>query len=68
MNKELQKARGKAGMTLEEVADVAGISLRSYQRIEAGERWPRVDEALKIADVLKTTVEELWRIDAANDA
>jgi DNA-binding XRE family transcriptional regulator len=68
MNKELQKARDKAGMTLEAVADAAGISLRSYQRIEAGQRWPRVDEALKIAAALKMTVEELWRIDAANDA
>jgi len=68
MNRELRKARDKAGMTLEDVADAAGISLRSYQRIEAGERWPRVDEALKIAAALETTVEGLWRIDEANDA
>lgn len=34
----LKKARRKAGMTQQEVADRLGISLRYYQNIEAGDR------------------------------
>ena len=60
MNEPLRKARDKAGLTLQEVANAAGISLRQYQRIEAGD-MPRADVAIKIAKLLKTTVEKVWR-------
>ena len=38
MRKNLKKARQKAGMTQQQMADRLGISLRYYQNIEAGER------------------------------
>ena len=34
----LKEARKRAGMTQQAVADSLGISLRSYQNIEAGDR------------------------------
>lgn len=60
MNEPLRKARDKAGLTLQEVANVVGISLRQYQRIETGD-IPRADVAIKIAKLLNTTVEKVWR-------
>lgn len=47
-------------MTLKELAKAAGVSMRQYQRIEAVERIPRVDVALRIAAALGKTVEELF--------
>lgn len=38
----LRKARLAKGMTQQRVADALGISLRSYQRIEAGEVVGRI--------------------------
>lgn len=38
MRDELKMARKEKGMTLQEVADYLGISLRYYQHIEAGTR------------------------------
>lgn len=34
----LKDARANAGMTQQQVADAVGISLRYYQKIEAGDR------------------------------
>lgn len=38
MRENLKKARQKAGMTQQQVADKLGINLRYYQNIEAGDR------------------------------
>ena len=38
MRDNLKEARKKAGMTQKEVAEYLGITTRSYQRIENGER------------------------------
>lgn len=57
----LRKTRDAAGKTLQEVADAAGVDLRTYQRFESGERLPRVDVAIRIAAALGTTVEKLFR-------
>lgn len=37
MRKNLKEARKKAGMTQQQVAEMLGITERSYQRIESGE-------------------------------
>lgn len=60
MNTKLQKAREKAGLTQVEVADKADVSLRAYQQYEHEKRTPRVDIAKLIAQVLNSTVEELF--------
>lgn len=38
MRENLKKARKDAGMTQQQVADLLGISLVYYQKIEAGDR------------------------------
>lgn len=59
MNK-LKTQRKTAQLTQEAVAKRAGISYRAYQNYESGDRVPNVYAALKIADALNSTVEELF--------
>lgn len=56
----LKKAREYAGRTQEDVAFAAGISIRAYKQYESGERLPKVDKAKIIAEVLGSTVEEIF--------
>lgn len=51
-NTKLIEAREKCGLTQVEVAKKANITERAYQNYEAGERIPRADAAIRIADVL----------------
>lgn len=48
------------GLTQSQLAKKVDISTRNYQRIEAGEREPKVRTAIKMAKALDTTVEELF--------
>lgn len=57
-NEKLIKGRIKKGLSQLEVAEQANISIRQYQRIEAGEHLPNVAPAIKIAETLGTTVEK----------
>lgn len=58
--KKLKQAREKAKLTQLEVANMAGISLLSYQRYEAEMRKPNIVIAFRLADVLKTDVSKLF--------
>lgn len=60
MNTRLRDTREKSDKTQQEVADFAGISLKSYQRIEKGVQDPAVSTAILIAKALNSTVEELF--------
>ena len=60
MNTRLRDTSEKRGKTQQEIADFAGISLKSYQRIEKGVQDPAVSTALLIAKTLKNTVEKLF--------
>lgn len=60
-NTKLQFARERARLTQTQVAKQAGVTERAYQFYEAGRKKPRVDTALRIADVLGTTVEEIFK-------
>lgn len=60
MNDRLRTQREVQGKTQQEVADFAGISLKSYQRIEKGVQDPAVSIAKMIAKCLKSTVEKLF--------
>lgn len=51
-NINLVERRNKTGLTQVEVAKRAGITEVCYQRYEAGERKPKSDVAIRIADVL----------------
>jgi DNA-binding XRE family transcriptional regulator len=56
----LQRRRGALGLTQEEVAAGAAVSLKTYQQYEYYRVEPGVLKALRIAVVLRTSVEALW--------
>lgn len=60
MRERLRMAREKQGKTQQQVADLANISLKSYQRIEKGDQDPSVSVAILIARAVKSTVEKLF--------
>lgn len=60
MNERLRNRREQQGKTQQEIADLANISLKSYQRIEKGVQDPAVSVAILIAKALKSTVEKLF--------
>lgn len=56
----LRLRREKTGLSQAEVAAASGVSLRSYQCYESLETMPSVINAIRIAVVLRTTVEQIW--------
>lgn len=57
----LEMHRLELKLMQQEVADMAGISLISYQRYEHGIRNPQIHIAFRIAEALNTTVDNLWK-------
>lgn len=57
----LKKRREELSLTQKQVADILNVNIRLYQYYEAGQRQPNVQTAIKIAEVLKTTVEQLFK-------
>lgn len=57
---KLKIERQKQGLTQEQIAKEAGVTVKGYQRYEYGERLPRVDTAKLIAKALNSTVEKLF--------
>lgn len=58
----LKIQREKIGLTQQQVADIASITIRHYQRLESGERQisqTAFSVGVAIADVLKLDVHEL---------
>ncbi len=60
MESKLKIVRESKGFTQVQVAIKAQISVRGYQRIEAGTRVPNVQTAQRIAQVLNTKVEDIF--------
>lgn len=60
MKNKLQTCRKAAKLTQEAIAKQCGITTRVYQYYESGGRVPNVYAALKIADALDSSVEELF--------
>ena len=60
MGNNLRKQRNKLNLTQVEVARRAKTPYRSYQDYETGRCVPNVYTAIKLASILKTTVEELF--------
>ena len=60
-NEKLKKARENAGLKQHEVAKKLGITLTSYQRFEYGTRLPSLSTAFKLAEILGTSVEALFK-------
>jgi len=60
MISQLQAKREELGLSRKAVARAVGISQMAYYRYEKGVRTPAVLTAIKIAEVLKSTVEQLF--------
>lgn len=59
MNKRLIDAREKRGLTQEKLANEVGIDRTTYAHYERG-RNPKLDTAIKIAQIVKKPVEYLF--------
>mgnify|MGYP002549989596 FL=1 len=57
---KLKIKRKETPLTQAELAKIARITERQYQRYESGERIPKADTAKLIALALNSTVEELF--------
>lgn len=60
LHTHIKKLRRSRGLTQVQVAMRAQMSVRNYQRIEAGKCQPRIQTAKSIAEALNCTVEELF--------
>ena len=57
----LRDYRKSAGLTQQQVADAVSIHRNTYLDYESDARFPPLDMARKIASILNTTVDDLWR-------
>jgi PAS domain-containing protein len=55
--------RHNLGLTQQETAHQAGISLRSYQRIESGETEPTISQAHRLCSILGFNAMEIFRFE-----
>ena len=56
----LKSRRKQLGMTQEQVARKMDITCRNYQRYETGDGNPTIKNAIKLANVLNCTLDELF--------
>ena len=57
---QLKAIRVSKGFTQTQIAEKVGITLRSYQRYEAGERTPDVYIGQQIAKAVGSTVDKIF--------
>ena len=55
----LKAIRRQRGKTQRELAEYLGMTIRSYQFYEGGEREPPIDKLIAIADYLDVSIDEL---------
>ena len=60
----IKECRTALGMTQEQLAEKAECSTRSIRNYEAGTQMPTAQTIIRIAKVLKTTVESLYKENA----
>lgn len=56
----LRELRNQKGITREEVSIATGITLRAIEGYEGGERVPRDEVKLKLADFYQKSVQEIF--------
>ncbi|MEM0138518.1 MAG: helix-turn-helix transcriptional regulator [Thermoplasmatales archaeon] len=59
MNQSLVQARKNAGMSQQQLADLAGVDRSTYAHYERGKR-PTLGRAVRIAKALNKSVEDLF--------
>lgn len=57
---KLRSIRDELGLTQRDIATRTGMSIKSYQLYEAGKRKPSYKNLKALAEVLGTTMEELF--------
>ena len=63
IGKRLKEARNIKGFTQSQMASMIGVEVRSYQFYESGDRFPKPDILLKIADSLSVSIDWLFERD-----
>lgn len=63
----LKVQRAMRDLTQADLAEMVGVTRKSINAIEAGRMVPSTVLALKLAQVLGTRVEELFRLETAED-
>lgn len=58
-NECLKRKRELFGCTQKQMAELIGITPRSYQRYESGEREPNIDTLIQIADFFEISLDDL---------
>lgn len=61
MNKTLREKREEKKLTQTDISNKVNISVRAYQNYELGNRIPNSAIAIKLAEILNSTVEELFK-------
>lgn len=59
VGQRLKAARESKGLSIGELAQIAGVSHESIRGYERGDRWPQLDSLLKIAATLRISIESL---------
>ena len=58
-NERLKYQRESCGYTQKQMSELIGITPRSYQRYESGEREPNIETLVLIADFFKISLDTL---------
>lgn len=58
-NERLKYQRESFGCTQKQMAELIGITPRSYQRYESGEREPNIETLVQIANFFKISLDDL---------
>lgn len=61
IGQNIRSFRKAANLTQEQTAELIGISLLHYGRLERGERQPSIKQLAKIATILNTSIEALLK-------
>ena len=57
---KLKALRDEQGLTQRDIANLTGMSIKSYQLYEAGKRKPSYKNLKALAEVLGTTMDQLF--------
>jgi putative transcriptional regulator len=63
LRNSLKEARGRVGLTQQELAEKIGVSRKTINTIENGVFVPSTILALKLARVFRTSVEKLFELE-----
>ena len=63
MKNKIKVARAEQGMTQQQLADAAGVSRQTINAIESGKFVPSTVLALKIAQIFRKPVEEIFQLE-----